>query len=145
MENIPDYFDWNKMKSMSKTLPKNERAPVWTLPDLEGDSLKLKDLLGKYVLLDFWFIGCGPCNLSIPTLNQIHNKYIDKNLVVIGINCHSKDVIKVKEYCQNRAMEYKNLWKGETIKDSYKINAAPIFYLIDKEGDIVYSQIGHDD
>ena len=49
------------------------------------------------------------------------------------------DVKKILEL-----MECKNVWKGETICKEYKINAAPIFYLINKKGKIVYSQIGHD-
>ena len=42
-------------------------------------------------------------------------------------------------------MKYTNVWNGDLISKQYNVNAAPIFYLINKEGNIVYRQIGHDE
>ncbi|NOU61994.1 TlpA family protein disulfide reductase [Marinifilum caeruleilacunae] len=144
MENIPEYYTWDMYKSVRKTLANGQAAPDWTLPQLDGDSITLSDLKGKYVLLDFWFIGCGACIKSIPTLNEIQNSYRKHNLEVIGISTDLKNPEKIKEYCAKRGMLYRNLFNGNSISKKYKINAAPIFYLIDKKGTIVYTQIGHD-
>jgi cytochrome oxidase Cu insertion factor (SCO1/SenC/PrrC family) len=144
IEAVPDYYSWDKRKMFFQSLPNNTLAPDWTLPDLTGDSLALSSLRGKYVLLDFWFIGCGACNLSIPTLNELQQKYGHEKLNVVGVNCFSKDKAKVVAYCNNLKMSYKNVWSGDSITKSYLINAAPIFYLIDPDGQIVYSQIGED-
>jgi len=42
-------------------------------------------------------------------------------------------------------MKYTNVWNGDLITKNYNVDAAPIFYLLDKEGNIVYRQIGHDE
>ena len=107
--------------------------------------MALSSLHGKYVLLDFWFIGCGACVQSIPTLNTLMEKYDPSRFEVIGVNCYSKDQEAIQKYCLNNGMNYRNVWMGDLITDVYKINAAPIFYLIDPEGTIVYSKIGHDE
>jgi len=46
---------------------------------------------GKAYLVEFWATWCGPCRVSIPHLNEIHNKYKDQGLVVIGQDCWEKD------------------------------------------------------
>ncbi len=143
-ESIPAYYDWTSKKYMNNTLALNSPAPDWTLPSTTGDSISLKDFRGKYVLLDFWFIGCGGCLQSIPDLNSLQLKLDKKTLSVLGINCLSNDITKIKSYCTNQNMHYPNAWNGDCISESYKINAAPIFYLINPQGKIVYAQYGHD-
>jgi len=144
IESVPSFYKWDKYKSYFKLLPIGVKAPNWKLPSIYGDSLLLSSLIGNVVLLDFWFIGCGSCIQSIPTLNNIQAKYKDKRIIVVGINLHSNKVEKIREYCKNNEMNYTNVWNGNTISNQYIVNAAPIFYLIDKEGKIVYSQVGHD-
>jgi thiol-disulfide isomerase/thioredoxin len=145
IESIPEYYKWDKLTSINYLLPLNIKAPNWKLPLITGDSLSLNSLRGKYVLLDFWFIGCGSCVQSIPTLNEIQQKYTEEKLNVIGVNCFSNQKEKIKEYCNSNNMNYINVWNGDLIAENYNVNAAPIFYLIDKEGNIVYRQLGHDE
>lgn len=145
IESIPEFYKWDKYTSINNLLPLNIKAPVWKLPLVSGDSISINSLKGKYVLLDFWFIGCGSCVQSIPTLNEIQKKYTKERLYVIGVNCFSNQKEKIKEYCDSNDMKYTNVWNGDSITKNYNVNAAPIFYLIDKVGNIVYRQIGHDE
>jgi len=145
IENIPEYYRWDKYKVYMRTLPVNKAAPVWKLPTLNDDIISLSDFRGKYVLLDFWFIGCGACIQSIPVLNKIHREYAGSGIKVIGVNCFNDHKEKIAEYCNNQGMEYLNVWKGEEITDKYSVKAAPVFYLVNPEGEIVYSQVGHDE
>jgi len=144
IENLPEYYRWDKIANL-QTLELQSDAPDWELPVVSGDKLNLSDLRGKYVLLDFWFIGCGACLQSIPSLNTLQSKYKHNDLEVIGVNCYSNNEDKIEAYCTNRGMHYRNVWKGKRITDEYRIEAAPIFYLIDKEGKIAYTQIGHNE
>lgn len=64
----------------------------------DGRSLKLADLRGKYVLLDFWFVGCGPCHGDFPSVKLVHELYKDKGVVVIGVHNNSSPPEVVKEH-----------------------------------------------
>ena len=64
---------------------------------------------------------------------------------MIGINCYTNDPEKIEAYCADLNMQYRNVWNGESICADYMIKGAPIFYLINKDGQVVYSQIGHDE
>lgn len=144
MEAIPEYYTWDMYKNRHKVIAVGQSAPNWTLPRVSGDSLTLSNLRGKFVLLDFWFVGCGACVMSIPTLNEIQEIYKRNELEVIGINTDKINVEIIANYCSRRDMNYKNVWNSNSISEEYNVHAAPTFILIDKQGEIVYTQIGHD-
>ena len=145
IEKVPEYYDWDWINSISKVLPEQSPAPAWTLPLVVGDSLSLSSMKGKYVLLDFWFIGCGSCLQSIPGLNTLYDSYGNSKLEVIGINSYSKDREAIQRYCSSNEMKYRNVWNGDPVTDAYRVKGAPIFFLINPEGIIVYTQVGHDE
>jgi len=55
-------------------------------PELIVDIGELAELRGKYVLLQFWFAGCLPCQLDFPSVKLAHELYKEKGLVVVGIH-----------------------------------------------------------
>jgi thiol-disulfide isomerase/thioredoxin len=61
-------------------------------------TLKLADLRGKYILLDFWFTGCGPCHGDFPSVKLVHELYKDKGVQVIGIHNNSSTPEAVREH-----------------------------------------------
>jgi len=65
-------------------------APDFSLQDLSGQHVRLADLKGKVVLVEFWATWCPPCRTSIPHLTEVQKKFKDKGVVVLGIS----DVIK---------------------------------------------------
>jgi hypothetical protein len=61
-------------------------APDFELKDLQGQSVKLADLRGKVVLLNFWATWCGPCRQEIPHLEKLYQTYKEKGLVILGVD-----------------------------------------------------------
>jgi thiol-disulfide isomerase/thioredoxin len=63
-----------------------------------GKALNWSDLRGKYVLLDFWFKGCGPCHGDFPSVKYVHELYKDKGVVVIGVHNNSETADAVRAH-----------------------------------------------
>ncbi len=120
-------------------LEKIEGAPAveielkdWT----NSKPLKLADLKGKIVLLDFWATWCGPCLASIPHTNELAAKYA-KDVVIIGV-CHPRGAEKMKQVVESKKIAYPvAVDEGEKLGKAYQVNGYPDYYLIDREGKLV--------
>src|SRR3954452_1602251 len=80
------------------TLKVGDRAPkLQTGKWVQGDPVKEFEQ-GKAYIVEFWATWCGPCRVSIPHLNEIHSKYKDKGLIVIGQDCWEQDETLVEPF-----------------------------------------------
>jgi peroxiredoxin len=115
-------------------------APEISLPDQNGDTLKLSSLQGKYVLVDFWAKWCGPCRRENPNVVEAYKKYRGPKFEILGVSLDRSRV----DWLQ--AIEEDNLtWKhvsdlkyfGSQAAMDYNINAIPFSILVDPKGVIV--------
>ena len=129
-----------------KGLPNGTR-----MPNLEGiiysdkSSAKMDDFLDKLTLYDFWYMDCPPCIKAIPLLNELHMKYGDKGLKVVGVNpfnYNEKDLNRMPGFLTRNNIEYPILFVDRDSIGLFQIPAYPTFYLVDHEGNILYSEIG---
>src|SRR5277367_1128166 len=72
------------------------------LKDLQGKEVKVSDLKGKVVLLDFWATWCGPCKIEIPWLIEFQKKYSAKGFTIVGVDIdpESKEAGLVQHYLE---------------------------------------------
>ncbi|TXC76930.1 TlpA family protein disulfide reductase [Luteibaculum oceani] len=125
-------------------LANNTPAPNFTLISIDGDSISLDDYKGKVVLLDFFYKSCHPCMKALPLLNDLHHKYAEKGLVILGINPF--DDIKnddMRNFLTKREVKHLSLFGANKVAAQYNVSAYPTFYLIDKTGKITYQQSGY--
>jgi len=122
-----------------------------TLPDLKGelygtgDSLALSSYRGKLLLIDFWYMNCFPCIKAIPHLNELHHKYAKRGLQVIGINPYDnneKSLKRMPTFLEDNPLDYPILFVNPEDPKAFKVFAYPTFYLVDRDGKVVFSQIG---
>lgn len=109
--------------------------------------IKLSDLKGKIVLVDFWTYSCINCIRTIPYLNAWYEKYADKGLVIVGIHTpefnFEKSYDNVKAAVEKFGIEYPVLQDNDKgTWEAYQNLYWPHKYLIDEEGYIRYDHIG---
>ena len=125
----------------------------------KGDAVKLADLKGKVVLLEFWGYWCGPCIASMPVLFELHEKFADKGLAIIGIHLDADGEVDSAQKLDAKIAGFKKeVWKGKDLPfpvaltsghrgdegggrggtaARYGIRSYPSTILIDREGKVV--------
>lgn len=116
-------------------------APAFSL-DMYTEKRKasLDEYKGKVVLLTFWFPGCGPCRGEFPHFQEVVNKYNKEDLAYIGINVFPEQDDYVVPFMKGTGYTFTPLRStAEWAQEVYKVRGQPTNFLIDKEGNIVYS------
>ncbi|MDH3504690.1 MAG: redoxin domain-containing protein [Nitrospirota bacterium] len=114
---------------------------------INSEPVKMEDLRGKVVMVEFWTFGCWNCRNIEPYVKEWHKKYATKGLVVIAVHSpefkYEYDVEKVKEYIQEHRIPYAVPIDNEFRSwRQYRNRYWPTLYLIDKQGNIQYTHIG---
>ena len=97
-----------------------------------------KDLIGKYVLLDFWAIWCGPCRQEIPNMKSLYEKTDREKFEIIGIVGDSPSKA-LKEIVENNSITWPQILSTDSnkIKEAYGILGYSTSLLLNPEGIIV--------
>jgi thiol-disulfide isomerase/thioredoxin len=116
-------------------------APDFQLETLDGKSIKLADLRGHPVLINFWATWCGPCQQEMPLIEQYYQKY-QPDLVVLAVNSDEPKT-DVQAFVTNLKLTFTVLLDpGYKVEDLYRVRAYPTTIFVDKSGTIRYQQIG---
>ena len=130
-----------------KGVPPELNNEVW----LNSEPLKLADLHGKVVIVEFWTFGCINCIHVIPSLREWHTKYADDGLVIIGVHTpefgYEQDLDNVKEALVRLDVPYAvaidNDWQTwRSYKKPFNQRYWPSKYFIDKAGNVRHIHIG---
>ena len=134
----------SKHDEMAFLMPGKE-ALDFMQPKLDGKPLRLSDLRGKVVLLDFWASWCGPCRRENPNVVKIYNKYKDAGFTVMSVSL-DKDKNAWQEAIKRDNLSWTNhvsdlkAWSNEAAQ-LYKVTGIPFTVLIDKEGKIIKTNV----
>lgn len=117
-------------------------APDFTLETLDGGKLKLADLKGKIVVLDFWTTWCPPCRKALPAVAEVADGYRQKGVVFYAINlAEAPDV--VKKFVQDEKLKLTvALDRDGAVAKSYGVQAIPQTVIIGKDGTIQAVHVG---
>jgi cytochrome c biogenesis protein CcmG/thiol:disulfide interchange protein DsbE len=127
----------------SSLLTKSSEAPDFSLEQLDGKSMRLSDLRGKAVLLNFWATWCGPCKIETPWLVELQNQYGHDGLQVVGVEMGDDGKDEITKFMKDMGMNYPVLIGKEAVGEAYGgVPALPETFFIGRDGKIVDKIIG---
>ena len=117
-----------------------------TFPDFAKFKLEGKlpdDLKGKVVLVDFWASWCAPCKKSFPALNELHQRYADKGLVIIAVNVDEQRA-KMEQFLKNIPASFAVFRDAEQkLVGAVEVESMPTSFLLDASGHVRFTHVGY--
>ena len=109
--------------------------------------LRLKDMRGRVVLLEFWTFGCINCRNTLPFVESWHDRYREQGLVVIGVHSpefdEEKNVESLRGQVASLGIRYPVVTdNGYQTWKAYNVEAGPTIFLLDKQGRIRWTRVG---
>jgi cytochrome c biogenesis protein CcmG/thiol:disulfide interchange protein DsbE len=111
------------------------KAPDFALQTLDGQTLRLSDLHGKPVIVNFWATWCPPCRAEMPDMQKFYEKY-HKKMEIVAVNLMVRDSReKVDAFIKEYGLTFPVVLdtKGAAMKQ-YEIQPIPTSFIIDKDG-----------
>ncbi len=115
-------------------------APEFRTRLLDGTEIRLGDLRGRVVVLNFWFIACPPCLLEMPDLNELVDRFAGKPVVFLGLTPDRPE--ELRSFLEFRQFKYLIAPEATPVAEIYGVRAAPVHVVIDPEGRIHSIQYG---
>lgn len=113
-----------------------EAAPNFELQNMSGQTVKLSDLRGKGVLLNFWGSWCEPCKQEMPYLNAVYQQHM-KGVTIVGVNI-GESHLTVSNFINRNGIKFPILLdSNKDVTTAYNIGPIPTTFLINKSGKIV--------
>jgi thiol-disulfide isomerase/thioredoxin len=122
-----------------------EKAPNFTLVDINGNQFSLSDHVGKVVLLDFFTTWCGPCIMELEHLDGLYDNYSPDQFVIlsISVDLYSDTTQVLQSFVQqNEEMTWTVARDTDNVAYKYGVSPIPHLVIIDAEGYKRHNHIG---
>ena len=121
-----------------------DRAPDFDLRSVDGRNLKLSDLRGRPVLLNFWATWCAPCRVEMPWLVELDEKYRAQGFQIVGISMDDSGAAQtVAAFVREEGVKYPIVLGTSATADAYGgVRFMPQTFFIDPDGRIVKATSG---
>lgn len=122
-----------------------EPAPDFTLTDINGNSVRLADMKGRVVMIEFWATWCPPCRESVPVLNGLYKKYKERGFTLLGVSIDKGQDVRavVSSFVRDLSVAYPVLLDTDNVNQSYKVVNVPSSFVVDKNGRIAFKHVGY--
>lgn len=118
-------------------------APDFTLKSHTGENLRLSELRGEVVMINFWASWCGPCRQEMPLLDELYSEYQPMGFTILGVNVE-EDSSKAKALLEEIPVSFPVLFDtGSQVSKLYDVVAMPSTILVDRDGNMRYLHHGY--
>lgn len=127
-----------------KALQARQPFPVdFTLPDLQGNSIRLSDFRGQVVLVNFWATWCYPCRAEMPSMQALYQDYHHKGFTILAIASDVQGAEVVAPFVQEYKLTFPILLDPENVVGTrLQVRGIPMSYLLDKHARITGMELG---
>ncbi len=130
----------------SRLVPDGASAPSFELARHQGGTLKLDELRGKVVMLDFWATWCPPCREEMPALVKLAKEYEPRGLVFVAASRDEGERAPrlVEAFIRRNLPELAPyvVYAGDDMARAFQVSALPTLYFLDREGKVMDAQRG---
>ncbi|MDA7027771.1 thiol-disulfide oxidoreductase ResA [Bacillus sp. CLL-7-23] len=113
------------------------QAPNFSLEEVGGNRLKLEDLKGKGVFLNFWGSWCEPCKKEFPYMVNQYKKFKDQGVEIVAVNV-GESKLAVQNFIKNKGVNFPVvLDKDRQVLEAYGVIPIPTTFLINSDGEVV--------
>jgi peroxiredoxin len=118
-------------------------APDFTLKSHSGENLKLSELRGEVVMVNFWASWCGPCRQEMPLLDQLYQRYKPMGFTLLGVNVE-ENTAAAKKMLKEAPVSFPILFdRKNQVSELYQVKAMPSTFLVDRDGKLRYLHKGY--
>ena len=127
-------------------LERGTPAPDFVITEnTDGSDLRLSDLQGCYVLVEFWASWCPDCQKETENMKQMYATYAPQGVVFVGVSFDT-DRDQWQQYISENGLSWIQFselkpWKESSISTAYNVRWIPTLYLIDKDGRVVLGTV----
>ena len=133
----------NRANGSAKGQLMGNLAPDFDLPALDGKNLKLSDLRGKAVLLNFWATYCGPCKVEMPWFVELQKEYGPQGFQIVGVAMDDASTEDIAKFAKEMGVNYPILIGKESVGESYGgVGVLPTTFFLDRDGKLIAREFG---
>lgn len=121
----------------------NDQAPDFVLKAMSGENVRLSELRGQVVMINFWASWCGPCRQEMPHLEALHQRYEPLGFTLLGVNVE-KERDKADQMLRDMTVSFPILLDSHNeVSKLYGVVAMPSTVLIDRDGIVRHVHNGY--
>ncbi|HXH02088.1 MAG TPA: TlpA disulfide reductase family protein [Candidatus Competibacteraceae bacterium] len=123
--------------------PEALEAPDFTLLDVEGRPVRLREFRGKLVFLNFWATWCPPCRLEMPSVQRLYQTFNETAFAMLAVSIDRQGVEAVKPFMDELHLTFPALLDQKSeVARQYGLRGLPTTYLIDQDGRLIGAAVG---